>query len=433
MTNQPEPGPEPGAIDSPAPPPARAASPAPVTESTRFLSLDVVRGFALLGILGPNIVAFGWPAAAMAEPVIMDETLGVNPWNTIGHQITSVFFLGKMMALFSMLFGAGVIVYARKFDREQDGKFHTRLSTGAGLWYRRIAWLLAIGVFHAIFLWFGDILVWYAVVGFGAVWWVRRWNPKLQIILGLAAHLFSTLLMVALTLFGLWALEQGKIPGGSLMGDPAAEFDAYTGGYLGQLPVRIIAVLSFWFVFAPLFFPGITGLMMIGMGLTRMGILTGERPTRLYAWMAILGLVGGLGLTVTLFYGMASLDPDSGGMLWQSFSQFVGIPISLGYMGLLIWIVKLGVLKRAARLLANVGRMALSNYLLQTILCTLFFYGHGLGNFGTIDYPGLFAVIAAVWTINIVFSAVWLRFFRFGPAEWTWRSLTYWKPQPMRR
>lgn len=433
MTNQPEPGPEPGAIDSPAAPAFPAASPAPVSESTRFLSLDVVRGFALLGILGPNIVAFGWPAAAMGEPAIMDETLGVNPWNTIGHQITSVFFLGKMMALFSMLFGAGVIVYARKFDREQDGVFHTKLSKGWWLWYRRTAWLLAIGAAHALLLWFGDILVWYAVVGMGAVWWVRRWNPKLQIILGLAAHLVSTLLMVALTLFGLWAMEQGKIPGGSLMGDPAAEFDAYTGGYLAQLRVRIVSVVGFWIMIVPLFYPGITGLMMIGMGLTRMGILTGERPTRLYAWMAILGLVGGLGLTVTLFYGMSGLYPDNGGMLWQSFSQFLGIPISLGYMGLLIWIVKLGVLRLATTLLANVGRMALTNYLLQTLLCTFFFYGHGLGNFGTIDYPGLFAVIAAVWTINIVFSAVWLRFFRFGPAEWAWRSLTYWKPQPIRR
>jgi uncharacterized protein len=149
--------------------------------------------------------------------------------------------------------------------------------------------------------------------------------------------------------------------------------------------------------------------------------------------MAILGLVGGLGLTLTVFYGLRAAYPTYGGFIWQSMSQFIGIPISLGYMGLIIWIVKLGVLKPLTGLLANVGRMAFSNYFLQTILCTLFFYGHGLGNFGTIDYPGLFLVIAVVWTINLVFSAVWLRFFRFGPAEWLWRSLTYMKPQALLR
>lgn len=431
-------------------------SPAPITESRRFETIDVVRGFALLGILVPNIVAFAWPAAAMADPSVIDERLGESAWNTVGHEITSVFFLGKMMALFSMLFGAGVIVYARKFERPDrcrrcgydlaglsgdaacpecgsSERGAAKLSAGWWLWYRRVAWLLAIGVAHAVLLWFGDILVWYAVVGLGAVWWVRRWNPKLQIALGFAAHLVSTLLMLGISFFGIWALENGKIPGGEIMGDPAAEYAAYTGGYLGQFPSRLGALVGFWFIFGPLFFPGITGLMMIGMGLTRMGILTGERPTRLYALMAILGIVGGLGLTATLFYGLTSADPEHGGFIWQSISQFVGIPVSLGYMGALIWIVKLGVLRRLTRLLANVGRMALSNYLLHTVLCTLFFYGHGLGQFGEIGYPGLFAVVAAVWVVNIVFSALWLKAFRFGPAEWAWRSLTYWKLQPIRR
>jgi uncharacterized protein len=125
--------------------------------------------------------------------------------------------------------------------------------------------------------------------------------------------------------------------------------------------------------------------------------------------------------------------PDLGGFIWQSFSQFIGIPISLGYMGLLIWIVRLGALNWLTSALANVGRMALSNYLLQTILCTSFFYGYGGGYFAEIDYPGLFAVVGSVWLINLVFSALWLRAFRFGPAEWAWRSLTYWELQPMRR
>ena len=467
--------------------PGSLTAPAPVAEKNRIHALDVVRGFALLGILVPNIVAFGWPAAAMTDPAIMDATLGGNRWNTIGHDLTSIFTLGKMMALFSMLFGVGVIVYARKFDEANaserlgpdaidrahrelgenitytckdcgydlaallpEGTIagdatcpecgvaqHTprrlKLSTGAGLWYRRTLWLLAIGACHALFIWFGDILVWYAVTGLAAVWWLRRLNPKLQITLGVLGHLASTVLLLGASLAGVWAIEHGKIPEGTLMGDPVSEFEAYTGGVLDATLARLVSALSFWFMFLPLFLPGVTGLMLIGMGLARLGIITGARSTRYYAVLASVGTVGGLALTTGLFYGLEAVSPTHGSFLWQSMSQFVGIPISLGYMALLIWILKLGILRLATTALANVGRMALSNYLLQSLLCTTFFYGHAGGYYGKVDYPGLFAVIAGVWIINLVFSAAWLRFFRFGPAEWAWRSLNYWKPQPLRR
>ena len=439
---------------------------APIAAKDRIRALDVVRGFALLGILVPNIVAFGWPSSAMADPSIMNAQLGENPWNAIGHDITSIFTLGKMMALFSMLFGAGVVIYARKFDGNGEGVTHTcercnhdlsglvevgataicpecgrsqrvprrlKLSTGASLWYRRTAWLLAFGFAHAVFLWFGDILVWYSMSAFAIVWWVRRWNPKLQIGLGLGLHLLSTVLMLVISAFGLWAVQQGKISADEMMGDATLEMSSYTGSYLDTFKARIPSVLMFWLFLGPMFTPGVTGLMMIGMGLTRMGILTGQRPTRLYAWMAILGIGGGLGLTATLYYGIESAWPDGGLFLWQSVSQFVGIPISLGYMGLLIWLVRIGIGNWITGLLANVGRMALSNYLLHTIACTTFFYGYGGGYFAKIDYPGLFAVVGAVWVLNIVFSALWLKAFRFGPAEWLWRSLTYWKLQPLLR
>ena len=446
-------------------PVSRISDAAPITAKQRIQAIDVVRGFALLGILVPNIVAFGWPMAAMSDPGVIDAQLGDNPWNQTGHDITSIFFLGKMMALFSMLFGAGVVIYARKFDgdgegityacarcrydltglapdgsratcpecgRDQQVPRRLPLTIGASLWYRRIAWLLAIGFVHAVFLWFGDILVWYAVAGLMAVWWVRRWNPKLQIGMGLGLHLLSTLIFTGAMLAGVLAVKSGNIEPENLTEDPTREFAGYAGGYLLALKTRAISLIFLW-IMGALFMPAVTGLMMIGMGLTRMGVLTAERPTKLYAWMAGLGLIGGLGLTATLYLGLQSYWPDYGGFVWQGFSQFVGIPISLGYMGLLIWLVRIDVLSWATGLLANVGRMALSNYLLHTLLCTTFFYGYGFGYFGKIGYPGLFAVVAVVWTVNLVFSACWLRFFRFGPAEWAWRSLTYWKLQPLRK
>ncbi|KAA0214279.1 MAG: DUF418 domain-containing protein [Leptolyngbya sp. PLA3] len=426
--------------------------PAPVTAKERIESLDVVRGFAMLGILGPNIVAFAWPSAAMTSPAAMGDT----PWNQAGHAITSIFFLGKFMALFAMLFGAGVIVYSRKFEHaprcrgcqsdlsgndpslpcphcgEHDPR-RGRLRDGAGLWYRRIGFLALFGILHAVLLWFGDILTWYAVTALLAVWWVRRLTPGVQIGVGVALHLISTLLLLGLSALGIWAVAQGHISRDELMGNQAVEFQGYTGTYLDALLTRLPTLAMFWLILAPLFTPGVTGLMMIGMGLLRTGVLSGQRSTRFYTLLAAIGLLGGLGVTIVGFYGIERLWPGFGGFIWQSCSQFVGIPISLGYMALLILLLRTGRFGVLMHPLAAVGRMALSNYLLQTLLCTTFFYGYGFGYFGRIGYPDLFLVMGAVWGVNILFSLIWLRFFRFGPAEWLWRSLTYLRPQPMLR
>lgn len=426
--------------------------PAPIAAKERIESLDVVRGFAMLGILGPNIVAFAWPAAAMTNPAAMGDT----PWNDAGHAMTGIFFLGKMMALFAMLFGAGVIVYGRKFEhaphcrrcgadlvgqdpglpcphcRQHDPR-RGRLSDGAGLWYRRIGLLLLFGVAHGVLFWYGDILTWYAMTALMAVWWVRRLHPAVQISVGVTLHLISTLLLVGFTAFGVLTVAQGHISQDELMGNQAAELQGYTGTYVDALLVRLPTLAMFWLLLGPMFTPGITGLMMLGMGLLRTGVLSGQRSTRFYILMAAFGLVGGLGVTLAIFYGLEARWPGYGGLIWQTCAQFVGIPISLGYMALLILLLRSGAFGYLMHSLAAVGRMALSNYLLQTLLCTTFFYGYGFGYFARIGYPGLFLVMLVVWGVNIAFSLVWLRFFRFGPAEWLWRSLTYLRRQPMLR
>lgn len=399
--------------------------PAPVAARERIESLDVIRGFAMLGILGPNIVSFAWPTAAMTEPAAMGDTA----WNDAGHAITSIFFLGKMMALFAMLFGAGVVVYGAKFDRGPK----TPLSAGAGLWYRRIAWLLLFGLAHAVGLWYGDILVWYAMAALMLVWWVRRLRPGLQIGFGIGLHFVSTVLLLALSAWGILGVTTGYAEREQLMGDQTAELIGYTGTYLDAFAVRIRTLVMFWLVLGPLFTPGVTGLMMVGMGLLRTGVLSGQRSTRFYLMLAAMGLLVGIPFTVLLFYGLEIIFPGYGSFIWQSCAQFVGIPISLGYMAALILLLRTQSFNWLLDPLAAVGRMALSNYLLQTILCTTLFYGYGFKRFGAIDYPGLFGVMFAVWGVNIAFSVLWLRFFRFGPAEWLWRTLTYLKPQPMLR
>lgn len=408
---------------TPGPPTADPTRPEPATAEPvrdRIDSLDVLRGFALLGILGPNIALFGWPQAALTDPALM----GGGAANEFGHAAIGIFFHGKMMMLFAILFGSGVEMYARKFD-------HAR-GRGTGQWYRRCAWLLLIGLLHALFIWFGDILVLYALCGMMLPWWARRWQPSTQLAIGTASFLFGSCLLIVFALVGVFAAEAEMIDAAVLHGDPAGEIKAYSGPWAGALAFRALTVIPVWATMLLIMSWVAQGLMLWGMALTRLGILTGERSTGFYRRAALLFLPTGLALTVGCFFALRALTEHSG-MLWAVSTQLIGTPLSLGYAAALLWIVRTGALRGLSAALGRVGRMALSNYLLQSLLCTTLFYGHAGGLYATVAYPWLAAIVLGVWIVNVLFSFWWLRRFRFGPAEWIWRSLTYWRPQPMRR
>jgi uncharacterized protein len=408
---------------APEPRPAESDHAHPVRAGERLGALDTLRGFALLGILFPNIFYFAWPMTAGYDPSIM----GPSPWNGIAHQINSTVFFGKFMMIFAMLFGAGVVF----FDRKSPGD---KLSTGAGLWYRRMAWMLFFGVCHAVLLWYGDILVWYSMAGLTAVWWVRRFPPKALIAMGLGMHLIGTALITSFMLFAVWAIAQGHVPIEQIAGDTDGEIAITLGGYFGLMAFRVSTLVMYWFILGPMFAIAIVGLMCVGIALTRLGVLTGEKSARFYATAAAILLPVGaattyLGYDATFSAAVAPIPA----MLWQCYAQFLGLPLGLGYAAVVLLLVRLGALGFLTSALAAVGRMAFTSYISQTLICTTFFYGWGLGNFASVPFPQLFAVIAGVWTFNIVFAIAWLRVFRFGPLEWLWRSLTYWELQPMLR
>ncbi|MEZ6243633.1 MAG: DUF418 domain-containing protein [Phycisphaerales bacterium] len=409
--------------------------PRPVEARSRIESLDVIRGFALLGILGPNILAFALPQAALYDAGAIDiavSYLGLTPHteaNQIGHWIVDVFFFGKMMLLFSLLFGAGVVMYARKFE-SPDGSW-TPLSNGAGLWYRRSAWLLVIGLVHAFGLWYGDILVWYAVAALGLIWWARRLRPDELMVLGGALYLLGNLGMIFLMLSALWAQEMGYH---SFRESVIPEIEAHRGVYADVLAKRTQTLGAMYVFMIPFaFFWMASGMFAWGIALTKLRVLTGERSGRFYARLALFALSGGLAATIIVRWIIYASGVPMPGFVFQTVGQLLGVPTALGYAALLILLARRRLLRPVAIALAAVGRMALSNYLLQTILCTTYFYGYGLGHFGEMQYPALFVFMGCVWIVNIAFSLVWGRFFRFGPAEWLWRSLTYWKLQPIRR
>ena len=187
------------------------------------------------------------------------------------------------------------------------------------------------------------------------------------------------------------------------------------------------------FLLGGFFFAGAR--MLLGMGLMKIGVFSAQRSRSFYAWMAALGY--GIGLPLMVFDALALIRHEfkddyllHGGIFYNEFGSLV---VALGHVGLIMLIVQSGALSWLTHRLAAVGRMALSNYLTHSIVCTTLFYGYGFGLFGQINRTGLAAIVLAIWVFQLWISPIWLKHFRFGPAEWVWRSLTYWKLQPMRR
>ena len=434
--------------------PDQPKRPAPTTQ--RYSSIDTLRGFALLGILVPNIWFFAWPMVAGTAP---DEIMSHTPANHLAHDITSTLFLGKFMFLFALLFGSGVIMYARKFDSssqnacascdydmtgltaearcpECDSSARTSRKTplfkGALLWYIRCAVLLMFGLIHAYLFWYGDILTFYAVAGLTLLWWVRRLNPRLQLWGGLGLYFLGALLMTAFSGLGYWALETGRVSIDELTGNTELELKGYLGTFADALQARFFTTLQFQFIFGVFFMPALWGIMTMGMGLTRLGYLTGEKKTSTYLKLAAMLIPLGLVTTLLAYYSTHTIFERLPGFMWQALAQPIGVPLALGYGSLIIALSKLTAAKIITAPLAAVGRMALSNYFAHTLLCTTFFYGYGLGYFAQIEYPQLWLVVLSVWAFNIVFSLLWLRAFRMGPFEWVWRCLTYRQLVPIR-
>ncbi|MEM6792517.1 MAG: DUF418 domain-containing protein [Acidobacteriota bacterium] len=403
----------------------------PTRPSHRIASLDVLRGFALLGILLMNIQSFARPQASYMNPTAWGSFSGHEPilWALV-HAVADQ----KFMTLFSLLFGAGIALMTDRLEKRNDQ------ASPLPMHYWRTFLLLLIGLSHAYLLWFGDILVTYALCGFLVVLF-RRLEAKNLIVLGLASLIVGTLLSLAAgwslpfwTAADLEAQQAEWRPSAELL---KSEIEIYRSDWWTQMQHRVPAA---FFVHSSLFLLWggwrAGGLMLIGMALYRSGVLTGERSPALYR--QLMGASFALGIPLVLVGILTNFAAD-----WSlEYSMFLGsqwnywgsLGISFGYLGGVMLLCRQGTWPALQRRLAAVGRMALTNYLLQSALCTLIFYGGvGLGLFGRVDRAGLILVCAAVWTLQLAVSEMWLRRFHFGPAEWLWRSMTYRSLQPWRR
>jgi uncharacterized protein len=288
-----------------------------------------------------------------------------------------------------------------------------------------------IGLAHAYLLWYGDVLVAYALLGFLLLSFRDR-EPAL-----LARY--GVLFLLAPFVSELFA---ALVQGPAVIADqwqPAAatlqqEIATYRSGWLAQLGHRAPTALrrqTTGLLGSTLWRAG--GSMFFGMALYRWGALTGERSDRFY-WRLVAGGVVGLAIVLAGVWYIEASDWAAGAALyWLQFNHWGSLLVAGGYVGAITLYCRWRPEGPVTRALAAVGRTALTNYLLQTVLATTIFYGHGLGLFGSLSRVELAGVVVAIWAVQILLSVLWLWYFRFGPVEWCWRTLTYGERQPIFR
>ena len=410
----------------------------------RIESLDVLRGFALLGILLVNIVAFGLVSSAFLDPGIY-----LTPIGGIDYIVWAFIELsseGAMRTLFSILFGAGVVLFVTG-STAKSGWLH----------YRRNFWLLVFGLINAyIFLWPGDILVTYALSGF-VLWFVRNWKARSLLILATFLILIGSLQNFATksTLeIARDAAEEMKISiskGEEFSEETAAwaqgwiDYEEDNQAEIDNIPNEIKKRTSsyssayeynlekanemIYFVLPFFLFLDALMMMVIGMALFKLGVLDGGRDIKFYIRMMCVGFLTGISINAyeVLLITNSNMDIIETNPYFRFTYHFGRLFMGLGYLGLVILLIKIEKLESLRFRLACVGRMALTNYLMHSVIALFIFTGAGLGLLGKFSWSQLYLFVLLIWVIQLYISPLWLKYFYFGPVEWLWRLLTYLK------
>ncbi|WP_420470447.1 DUF418 domain-containing protein [Brevundimonas sp. FT23042] len=397
---------------------------APIALKDRIFTLDMLRGWAILGILGVNAMAFAWPIALESDPTL------TAPWahdhaNIVAEWAKDVFFQDKFRSLFSMLFGASIFLIGGQRYDEARGPLLTR----------RLLWLGLFGLLHGFALWFGDILLHYAYTGL-LVMIARSWSARRLIWTGaLLSSLFAGLSAVMALFIGTMAGDpqaaQGGNPFATTPEQLAAIIDAYQAGWPGA-QVENLKAAVFLQLMSLTLIPITAALMLLGMGLFKAGFLSGRSPTWVYLLLLLVGAanLAALAWYDWMFYSAPPGAPDPTAGMAGVMGSFAPL-ITLSYVSLLILMTRFG-LKAVTAVLAPVGRMAFTNYLTQTlIMTTLFYMPWGPHWFGTLAPAQLWLVVGGVWIAQLIWSPLWLSVFSMGPFEWLWRCLTYGRSVPL--
>jgi uncharacterized protein len=406
------------------------------TAPDRILTLDTIRGVAVMGILLMNIVGFGLIETAYLNPRAQGGAEGAD---LTAYLVNFVLFDGKMRGLFSFLFGASTLLVIERATAKGE--------SAARVHYARMIWLLVFGLMHLWLIWYGDILSHYALVGMIAFSF-RNSRVRTLVIVGAVLVLLETLLLSGLG-SSVWAIQHG-------LGDmspslraknlasyeeafgvpPAAWIAEQTAASRGSY-AAIVTARFHETALAPinnLLLVGMETLayMLFGMAGLRSGMLSGAWPrARYWRWMVV-----GFALSLPAYLAIAAW------LVRADFSTFAVVAgvlaaptpfrpaMIVGWACLIMLLMAPGGALTAR--IAAAGRMAFSNYLLTSLICTLLFYGYGLGWFGQLSRAQLYLVVIPIWAGMLLWSKPWLERFAYGPLEWLWRSLARAQLQPLR-
>lgn len=432
----------------------------PIPSGERIGVLDALRGAALLGILVLNIDSFSGPSSMHDVPVGTAKPAFVG-WHAtldlVFFSIKWLLFEGKMRTLFSLLYGAGIVLLTERLERKGRGE------VAADIFSRRNLWLLLFGVLHGTLIWQGDILSQYAIVALLFMFPLRHVAAKRLIILGLTIGIVGGTFGVSRMMDaqevlaadhlrdqGMAAIARGSIPSPEQKAALDAEAKEQAEApkaiarriersrlpYFQTIEPRTNGYLNF---VTALFRKGwileIIGSMVLGMGLFKSGFLTGMRSTRTYVLTAICGYAISVpiviaGVTFANANGFSTPAVIRGMFLPYALEVFAG---AIANASVLVLLFRLGWLRPLMTAFANVGRTAFSCYILTSLLCQFLFEWGPWKLYGAIEYYQQMYVIATIWILILLTSALWLRYFAYGPLEWVWRSLVYWKRQPIRK
>ena len=414
--------------------------------SSRIDTLDALRGVAILGILLMNIIWFGMPEKAVEDLGIRGEYSGPNYW---AWWVIEGYFHGNMRGIFSMLFGASAVLILEQYAQRNN------LDSAAEYYYRRLVVLFLFGLFNAfILLWPSDILFTYAIAGMFVFPLYRLPIKRILVIAGVVMLLYC----MRTTWLSHKPIRLKQAAQSALVIDTfkkpltriqKADIEAWNTYVQEQTPeykrkvdedqvertqgdfwtfFLYSASISYFLetsLFYDFFFLDAFPFMLIGIVLYRMSILTGKRSKRFYLNLGLVGYAMGL----PLYYWMAATKIKYGFDPYQIalhepfyFHPFGRLAMTLGNLGFLIFLFKLPIMSWFKQLMLPVGRMAFTNYLMQSIICALIFSGFAFGMFNKLQRYELYYVVGCIWIFQIVFSHIWMYFFVIGPLEWLWRS-----------
>ncbi|HYN79350.1 MAG TPA: DUF418 domain-containing protein [Lamprocystis sp. (in: g-proteobacteria)] len=423
-----------------------SSPPRSLSDPNRIAQIDVLRGFAVLGVWWIGVGAFGLPYAANALPTLLGtpSTLNLALWGS-----TEVFMEGAVRGVFSMLFGASALIYLDEARLARDGV------ALVDRFYRRNLILMLFGLVHAyLLLWPHDVLFAYGMLGL-FIFPLRRAPTLVLLLVGVALQTVTNLeIDWSQTLAWLQHLPGSGVLDAADAVPTAAADPAETARFLGWMQGQMEQDIRTYRSGYPAIFAAqaaevaaqqstyfyqrhgfeIGGMMLIGITLYRWGVLSGRGPWWVYLLLMVFGFgVGGWLRGADLFHVYSlGLDPLDLVRIKEGDLDLGRLPVALGHVGLIGLLCRWGRAPWLTGPLAATGRLALTNYIGQTVIGITLFYGFGLGLFGQLERWQLALVFLGGAAFQAVFSVLWLKYFRYGPLEWVWRSLIFGQIRPLR-